>query len=168
MNKPRYVAKVTPFGRAAAPWGIQDTRDDRFITVRGVGCRMKQVDALALALSLNHPLDVKTDPQPVLPAQILSMPVFPKAWAHCVELAQKNREWANQTADNMDWFVTACELSRDMLREYLVTPLQKQAEDQYINFYIRATGVSKAGRPVDPTARQLWIELTGDTTSKEC
>ena len=59
------------------------------------------------------------------------------------------------------WFNGACDMSREMLREYLTTPLQQLAEQHFAYFHLRAHGM-QGGLAVDPQARILWVKLTGE------
>ena len=84
------------------------------------------------------------------------------AMSVCLEVARNKKAWAERTNQDEEWKSGACQVSLEMLDDYLTQSVEEIAERDYRYLEHRGTLVGKTwGRDqyIDPAARRTWLAL---------
>ena len=84
-----------------------------------------------------------------------------KVYDYCLQLSTEDKKWAEEKSKQLDgkeW--EASEVSKNMLKEYLETPVEQLTIKRYKYFHLRSHATQN-GRIIDRQDYEKWTELTG-------
>lgn len=90
-----------------------------------------------------------------------------KVYADMLRQAKEDKEWAEMTKHDKKWMKNASEVSKKMLNDFLDKSVEELADESYKYFKMRSYAVSSSGNPIDPSAKQKWEDLSGETIKYE-
>lgn len=103
-----------------------------------------------------------------LAGEMIEVPFEEGVWLESLEIAKKNKQWAEEHENDKEWNAMASEVSKNALKKYLDLSVREQAIDYYQYWYMRSHvpvrsmyGNLGDKAPIDPEWADRWEKATG-------